>query len=190
MIAYAAERLTHWLKKYVPMTDNEFEVYQYAFDIALYTVLSTLGLLFIGVALGALFPTILCIALFYTNQTFGGGYHANSHIGCFMTMAAGLLAYLFLLSLQPQAELCYVLAIFSLGILMIKPLVLHKNKRYLENKRKELIARSRLVVLIEIASFVLLLFVGDIHLLASCSLSLFVCATSRIVGLIIGKKHF
>lgn len=190
MIAYAANRLTHWLKKHVPMTDNEFEVYQYAFDIALYTVLSTLGLLFIGAALGVLFSTILCIALFYTNQTFGGGYHANSHMGCFVTMAVGLLSYLFLLSLQPQKGSCYILAIFSFGILMSKPLVLHKNKRYLENKRKELIAQSRLVVLIEMVLFVLLLFVGDVHLLASCSLSLFMCATARIVGLIIGKRHF
>lgn len=189
MIAYAANRLTRYLKKHVPMTDNEFEVYQYAFDIALYTVLSTLGLLFIGVALGALFPTILCIALFYTNQTFGGGYHANSHIGCFMTMAVGLLFYLLLLALQPQAEICYVLAIFSFGILMIKSLVLHKNKRYLENKRKELAKRSRLIILIEMAFFILLLFVRDVQLLASCSLSLFMCATSRIAGWILEKRH-
>lgn len=57
MIAYVAERLTHWLKKYVPMTESEFDVYQYAFDIALYTVLSTLGLLFIGVALLTVKPS-------------------------------------------------------------------------------------------------------------------------------------
>ena len=34
-MGYIARKLTHLLNKYVPMTDDEFEVYQYAFDIAL-----------------------------------------------------------------------------------------------------------------------------------------------------------
>ena len=189
MIAYAATKLTNWLRKYVPMTDSEFEVYQYAFDIALYTVLSTLGLLCIGIALGALLPTILCIALFYINQTFGGGYHAHSHMGCFMIMAVGLLSYLLLLSLQPQAGICYGVAIFSFSVLMTKPLVLHKNKRYLEYKRKEFEVRSRVIVLIEMIILGLLLYSGNEQRMASISLSLLACASSRIAAWILEKRY-
>lgn len=189
MIAYIAAKLTRWFHKYVPMTDSDVEVYQYAFDIALYTLLSTMGLLSIGGVIGYLNPTIICIALFYLNQSFGGGYHANSHIGCFMTMALGLLIYLLLLSFQPKLEICYIVVTFSFGILMVKPLVLHKNKQYLTYNRKKLIIRSRIIVLIEMIGFCLLLRYDNALFLISVSFSLLLCAVSRITAWLLSMRH-
>lgn len=80
MMGYIARKLTHLLNKYVPMTDDEFEVYQYAFDIALYTIISTTGLIFVGLLCNQIVPTLICISLFYLNQSFGGGYHASTHL--------------------------------------------------------------------------------------------------------------
>lgn len=189
MIALIAAKLTNWLRKYVSMTEDEFGVYQYAFDIAIYTLLSTAGLLCIGIVAGHLIPTVICICVFYLNQTCGGGYHAHSHGGCFMTMALGLLIYLLLLSFQPDLQSCCMAATFSFGALMIKPLVLHENKRYLEHKRKKLETRSRMITLIEIIGFILLLSVNNLLLLMSASLSLLLCAISRIAALFVSKRH-
>lgn len=59
MIALIAAKLTNWLRKYVSMTEDEFGVYQYAFDIAIYTLLSTAGLLCIGIVAGHLIPACI-----------------------------------------------------------------------------------------------------------------------------------
>ena len=65
---------------------EEREVYIYGFDIAIYTFLSTLGLFFIGWMAGRPIETTLLIFLYYINQSFGGGFHASSHLMCFLTM--------------------------------------------------------------------------------------------------------
>ena len=68
--------------------------YVYGLDIFLYTILSTAGLLLIGYVSHHFYESILLIILFYTNQTYGGGFHANSHTKCFLTMTLGLGVYL------------------------------------------------------------------------------------------------
>lgn len=65
---------------------EEREVYIYGFDIAIYTFLSTLGLFFIGWMAGRPNETTLLIFVYYINQSFGGGFHASSHLMCFLTM--------------------------------------------------------------------------------------------------------
>lgn len=189
MIAAVAIWLTKQLGRYVYMTEEEAEVYQYGFDIALYTVLSTAALLFIGVVIGDFVTTVICVSLFYLNQTFGGGYHANTHLGCFATMVLGLVFYYSLLSLEfPSGIYCYV-GLISLVVLMIKPLVLHKNKRYLESNRKQFELRSRLILMLEALIFGLLFFNHQERLLPAFSLSLLLCAASRIAAWIISHKE-
>lgn len=53
--------------------------YVYGLDIFLYTILSTVGLLLIGYVSHHFYESVLLIILFYTNQTYGGGFHASSH---------------------------------------------------------------------------------------------------------------
>ena len=62
------------------------EVAAYGFDLLIYTLLSTLGLLLAGAVLGRGVQAALIVGLFYLNQTFGGGFHARTHLRCFATM--------------------------------------------------------------------------------------------------------
>ena len=189
MIARIAAQLTKALGKSVSMTEDEAEVYQYGFDIALYTLLSTTALLIIGALAGKLISTIICVSLFYLNQSFGGGYHANSHLGCFVTMAFGLTFYLTLDSFRWATGIYYLCGAMSLCILMIKPLVLHKNKRHLENRRTQFELRSRLIILLETLRFGLLVIRCHERLLSAFSLSLLLCAASRVVACFIANKE-
>ena len=85
------QRIAIWLTEYfirkgiVP--EAEREVCEYGFAITICTIASTLGLL-----LGQFLGGAVLIALFYTCQSSGGGYHASTHLRCFLTMCAGLLA--------------------------------------------------------------------------------------------------
>ena len=89
--------------------------YVYGLDIFLYTILSTVGLLLIGYVSHHFYESVLLIILFYTNQTYGGGFHASSHtkVPPFVSVLIAALSFLFL---------------------YIHPLVLHKNKSFLASK--------------------------------------------------------
>ncbi len=180
MIAYYAKKLTGLLERFVPMNDEERTVYTYAFDIALYTVLSTTALLIIGIICGQLVHTVICIALFYINQSVGGGYHASTHGKCFMTMAIGLLIYLITFMIEIPVELYIVGGGISLLFLIQTPLVLHKNKQYLLKHEQQLKFKSRLFIVIQAIAFVLLnLWCENADIIHAYGLGLSVCAISR-----------
>ena len=143
----AIDSLTDQLvrKGYIPSEDRD--IYVYGFDITIYTVLSTTALLLIGFLLRQFVPTLILVFGFYTFQTIGGGYHANTHLRCFLTMVAGLLVGLSSVSIQDRHILLWIL--FGIGalLLLFVPLVVHPNKSYLEAKRKCLTIRSIVVTL-------------------------------------------
>lgn len=89
-----AEMIVRALEKRTIIPAADHEVYVYGFDAALYTFLSTAGLVLIGCVLGQGIETLIIISLFYVNQTLGGGFHASTHLNCFITMVLGLLGCL------------------------------------------------------------------------------------------------
>ncbi|MFR3405138.1 MAG: accessory gene regulator B family protein [Christensenellales bacterium] len=88
------QRLAIWIvsileKKGALRSGVSRETYIYGFDIAIYTFLSTFGLFLIGWIADRPIETALLIFLYYTNQSSGGGFHASSHLMCFLTMVLG-----------------------------------------------------------------------------------------------------
>ena len=167
------------LKEYIPSEDRE--IYEYGFDILIYTVWSTLALLLIGLALKQFWNSAIIISGFYTFQSFGGGYHADSHLKCFLTMTCGLLTGLSFVFLQEQfACLLIILGISTIVLLMI-PLTIHPNKSFLEPKRKPLSIRSVIVTLSTLILTILVSIFFD-RFLCAFSAAFFLAAISRIVG--------
>ena len=165
---------------------EEREVYIYGFDIAIYTFLSTLGLFFIGWMAGRPIETTLLIFVYYINQSFGGGFHASSHLMCFLTMVLGELLFLISFLLPYSLLACIGISVISLLFMWLHPLVLHPNKRYLKKKAPQLIKRSHQILLIETVLLVtfILLILPDI--IQSGSLALLLSAISRDVPIL---KH-
>lgn len=160
---------------------EEREVYIYGFDIAIYTFLSTLGLFFIGWMAGRPIETTLLIFVYYINQSFGGGFHASSHLMCFLTMVLGEL--LFLISfLLTYSLLAYIgISVISLLFMWLHPLVLHPNKRYLKKKAPQLIKRSHQILLIETVLLVTFILLNIPDIIQTGSLALLLSAISRSV---------
>ena len=100
MIKRIAEGIVSYLERHNAIDVENRDVYVYGCDIAVYTIASTIGLIAIGAGFGYFIETLELIFVFYTNQTLGGGYHAPTHLRCFITMATGLLAYIATFSFQ------------------------------------------------------------------------------------------
>ena len=160
---------------------EEREVYIYGFDIAIYTFLSTLGLFFIGWMAGRPIETTLLIFVYYINQSFGGGFHASSHLMCFLTMVLGELLFLISFLLPYSLLACIGISVISLLFMWLHPIVLHPNKRYLKKKAPQLIKRSHQILLIETVLLVTFILLNIPDIIQTGSLALLLSAISRSV---------
>ena len=185
------QRLAIWIvgileKKGALRSGVSRETYIYGFDIAIYTFLSTFGLFLIGWIADRPLETALLIFLYYTNQSSGGGFHASSHLMCFLTMVLGELLFLasFLLPYSPFT--CSGISVISLLFMWMHPLVLHPNKSYLKKKAQQLIKHSRQILLLEAALLVAFILLNIPDIIQTGSLAFLLSAVSRNVPIL---KH-
>lgn len=137
----AAKRLCGGLD----ISSDRYDACRYGIEALLHTVLSTFGLLMIGVCFHMLIETLIIVSIFYINQTLGGGFHATSHIKCFLTMALSLALSLLFCKLQVSQWIFILPCVAALISLFLNPLILHDNKKYLESRSVLFITRSRIV---------------------------------------------
>ena len=162
--------------------EQQYEVCQYGCETILYTIISTIGLLLIGVFTGFLQETIVIISVFYLCQSNGGGYHASTHIKCFITMAVGLAFSLSIIRICNYHSPYLVALIISSIILIKHPLCLHSNKRYLEIAGQQLTMKSRIVSISIIALTVVNYIVGYHRIGRAGCVALLVSALSRAIA--------
>lgn len=173
--------LTQSFIKHGYISEEEREVYEYGFDITIYTIWSTAALLLIGLLLRQFVPTLILVFGFYTFQTTGGGYHANTHLKCLLSMIAGLLIGLSFIFLKELPVLLWILLGIGALLLFFVPLALHPNKAYLETERKRLTIRSIVVTLSLLISVVVLNIFWN-KLLYAFSAVFLLAGDSRIAG--------
>lgn len=188
MIQALAKRIVAALEKRNAIRPQDREVYIYGCDVALYTVFSTLGLIAIGFVCNRFWETVICVCVFYLNQSIGGGYHAATHIRCFLAMSTGLM--IFILSFLPPFPNAVAISFgyLSLAVLYCIPLVLHKNKEHLEKHRTELTKRSLAVTLLQFVAFTMAVMFFHDWVCHSFGMALALCAISRCVAEMLRRR--
>ena len=182
MIQTLARGIIAALEKRNAIRPQDRDVYIYGCDILLYTVFSTAGLFAIGFAFSRFWETVVCVCVFYLNQSVGGGYHATTHLRCFLTMAAGLTIFIlsFLLPIPHAVDM--LLGVLSLAVLYCIPLVLHENKTHLEKSRTQLTKRSHYIAMLQLLIFIHVSVYFRNWVFHSLSMALVLCAFSRCVA--------
>lgn len=175
-------KLTMFLTKNEPDLEQQ-EICTYGLELLIFSIISTAGLILAGELCGFLPHTIIIITIYYSNQTVGGGYHANSHFVCFLTMLGGLLSCFILIDLIPlKSNILFVLSIVSSIYLIKNPLHLHPNKSYLQHREKVLIRQSRIVSSISIIIAIMLTLMQN-NYGSTISIGITVSAVSRYIGI-------
>lgn len=147
------KRIATYLGTLINLSTELIDVLAYGLDLFIYTVLSTIGLLLTGVLFSRFFESIIIILVYYINQTLGGGFHATSHMRCFLVMIIGELVSFAILHILNFFPISTVLSAASLFALWRYPLVLHPNKRYLGHKASAFIRRSRKWIMVQTLAF-------------------------------------
>lgn len=191
MIHDVAEKIVDCLenRSIITTSTEEREIYVYGFDIAIYSAVSTLGLLLAGLLLSI--PTEACVlvTVFYINQTFGGGFHANSHIACFFIMGMGLIVFRSLMLIKIPMSICCVVTLMSFAVFFHYPVILHKNKMYLKYKIPFFIKRSYFITGLECAAFLLCQIRGQQYQIQVLAVSVMLSAISRTAAAVQRKQE-
>lgn len=95
------DRLVHscvaGMIKYKVIEKRQEDVIVYGLDLLFSSVLEMVGLLLMGIILGKGIYTICLLLTFIPLQSFGGGFHCQTHLRCFITMITGYLFAVYVL---------------------------------------------------------------------------------------------
>lgn len=134
------------LSKDTCISETEYELSCYGMELALYSLLSTTGLLFCGIVWGMPIRTLIIICIYYVNQTIGGGKHAHSHAACFLLMFFFVNLALYICTIGIPSYLFCAVSLLSFVVMYSFPLVLHRNKQYLVSLATKHIRKSRITL--------------------------------------------
>ena len=71
------------------LKQDDLDVFAYGLDLILFTIATMLVLLTLGLLTGRVGATVCCAMTYMPLQVTGGGYHANTHLRCFLTTIFG-----------------------------------------------------------------------------------------------------
>lgn len=156
------------------------DVLVYGLDLLFSSVLTTAALLLIGWMAGFGLSVLLLLAAFIPLQSFGGGYHCQTHLRCFLMTTCNMLAALLLSRLLPLPILLLTALVAALPLYRIAP-VEHPNAPFGEAFGKRMAKIVRAAYLTELALALFLSLFGAGHaarpILAAVILSaLSICA--------------
>lgn len=160
----------------------------YGIELWLYTIISTIGLFLTGFLFRATWEAAVIIAVFYACQSNAGGFHADTHMKCFITMSIGLAAGLLMIRLFSKGCLVPSAGLIGIVLLLVFPLCLHENKQYLKINEYIFKRRSVICTLLIAAVTALLYLLNHNLFLAGCA-GLFLSAISRTAAALLANQR-
>ena len=123
-------------------SEEKREIYQYGIELIIMSLVNTSILLILGLIIGRLFETFLLLLAFAFMQSFAGGYHAMTHLRCFLFMfAAWASSMLILPFIEAHRFLPCILAVVGTFVVYLLAPVKHVNypmSQEKENRMKKI----------------------------------------------------
>ena len=144
-----ANCIASWMASNEVSSDNA-EIYAYAIECLLNTIL-TLGLIIvIGAITGRLLITLVWMVFFLPIRHMSGGLHAPNHIGCLISSLAVGTACMFLAPLlKGQDWFIYIGTVLSIIIIFAFAPVIHSNHPMSYKKVRQMKISARVIIIIE-----------------------------------------
>lgn len=174
----------------VPDTSERFDVCLYGLSLLLYTMISSAGLMAIGMAMHHTIGALLMMVTYYLNQSFGGGFHAKTHFRCFLTMSAGIVIGSCLMDTHFSRGALLMMVTVAYAVLVIHPLQLHKHKAYLSINRKRLSIMSAVIstCLFLVSVLCMIIAVSDSEIVYGLVFGMIASAISRMTPIIMSVR--
>ncbi len=193
MIARLSKRISSFFvaKNFVKQQDEE--VYNYGFELLLASAVNFLALILISIFSHTILETALFILGFVPLRQVAGGYHAKTHLRCFLILLSNYIVFLAVTYFIPISLIALTtiasIALSAVLVFIFAP-VEDKNKPLSEGEKIYLKCRSRIFILIY--AFIIitgtLVFQNRMEFLA-LSLGVTSVSLSLVAAYIKGKLH-
>lgn len=128
-------------------TTEEKEIYRYGIQQGLNLALNILTTIIIGVLCGMVYPSILFLVCYMPLRSFCGGYHAKTHLRCYIYSVIMIASILLVAKYTAFNIVLYeVLVLISLIIILLLAPVEDENKNSIV-LRKEYFVKERTLYL-------------------------------------------
>ena len=186
MIESQAKKMSSFFISNGVIDERDREKFDYCYEVMLSTLLNVLAVVLIGAVTGFLLQTVYFLAAFVLLKNTVGGYHACSHLGCFLCTLCTYLAFRLLGAFLPAdvlPMLSVLLASFAAVTVFLLAPVGTENKPLGRKQAVRLKRDSRLLVFL-IVLFILFLLAGraEAGLPFSVSFGIAAVAASLIAG--------
>lgn len=122
------------------------EIYSYGLDIMIMYFMHCGALLILGIIFNRVFETLLLLFGFALLQCFGGGYHAMTHLRCFLLMLAGWAVSMLLIPVVEEFfALSYMLMLFGIFTIFLLSPIKHVNFPMSKEKEIKMRITARLI---------------------------------------------
>lgn len=196
MLHKLSQKITDYYVKKNKIDFSEREIYEYCFEVLLSTFLNLLAIIILAVATGLYLESLCFTICFMTLRGTAGGYHANTHWGCFLMLMIVYAVFAITLFLIPTEILRYLsigfVACGGLAISILSPVDNVNNQFTIEQTKKYKIKTFIFMFIFLAAYVVMVLFNVTIRYAYSISFVMLVVSISLFAGWIknlIYEKH-
>lgn len=134
---------------------DQCELIRYGLDLLFFSVGSVFSFLLIGATVQRLGETALLLCTFIPLQSYGGGYHCQTHLRCYAMMITMLFVAIKLLINTPVYILWILTAACFYPVLILAP-VQHKKAPFSEKFRQKMQKTERFCFLLAILFAILI----------------------------------
>ena len=114
MINKLIDKNIAFLQRYIQCDEDTVEVYRYSLNILYSYIIDVVVLISLSIILHKVVETIISILIFAILQVYGGGYHANTKLGCFTITVIGWFIGMF--GLTKIVSINYLVSIIIMAI--------------------------------------------------------------------------
>lgn len=122
------------VQKKILTSDEGVEVFAYGLDLLLFTLISKVSIVLLGILFGRVVETIIYTLSFSIVQALGGGYHAKTHLRCLLSTVSGWMVAMLLMTYAPIWVCLSILAVGTVIVFIVSP-VEHANAPMSAGKR-------------------------------------------------------
>lgn len=151
MLTHISKKLTSFFIKIDAIEKEKKETYEYCFEILIASILNIFGILIIAISSATYLEALLFCVGFLMLRSVAGGYHAKTHIGCFLILSLSYISCMLMSKFINYEILLYlsiVFSIVSITIIFLLAPIEHENNPFTDEKKRILGLRSIIYVLL------------------------------------------
>lgn len=169
------------------------EVYRYGIQQGLNLALNILTTIVIGALCGMVYPSILFLVCYMPLRSFCGGYHAKTHLRCYIYSVIMITSILLVTKYAAFNIVLYeILVLISLIIILLLAPVEDENKKLDSVEKRVFRKRAYIIAFLEVLLYHIILFTPFTNSCKILSTALFSLSILMIIGSIknyIQRRH-